>query len=100
MTSDSIQRKMDEVAEKIVIEYARLSGRDSEYRSFVRQAALKILPSALQEIALEAYKEGLTKLRTRIVLSKPIMQSQDQLELREMYIREADSLLSSLTKEE
>ena len=36
-----------ELAEKIVIEYANISGRESENRAFVREAAIKVLSDTL-----------------------------------------------------
>ena len=44
---DSYEGMVVEAAERIVIEYANLSGRESENRAYVRQAALKVLREIL-----------------------------------------------------
>lgn len=38
-----------EIAERIVIEYANLSGRESENRSYVREASRNVLPYFLDQ---------------------------------------------------
>ncbi len=38
-----------EIAERIVIEYANITGRDEQFRPFVRQAALTVLEQLEQK---------------------------------------------------
>jgi hypothetical protein len=48
--AESIIEKMNpiELAERIVIEYANITGREATYRVYVRQAALKVLSNLLE----------------------------------------------------
>lgn len=48
--------KPTEIAERIVIEYANISGRESKYRGFVREATHKVLTDLLA--ALESTQNG------------------------------------------
>lgn len=60
MTTPTIEQQAVEYAERIVIEYANISGRESENRTFVREAAFRILPdliSLVREEALRSVKE-------------------------------------------
>lgn len=46
-----------EIAERIVIEYANISGRESEYRAYVRQAALTVLDAIKKAITERGSKK-------------------------------------------
>ena len=39
-----------ELAERIVIEYANISGRESENRTFVREASIKVITDIINEL--------------------------------------------------
>jgi len=55
-----------QIAERIVIEYAKLSGRDTDTRAFVREAVLTVLPDFIRTIRekdREAIREFVEKVK-------------------------------------
>lgn len=52
------QKEVTEYAEHIVIEYANISGRETDNRAYVREAALKVLPLLIAQVRTQTLKEA------------------------------------------
>ena len=73
---------LDETTERIVIQYANLSGRESENRAVFRQEVEKILRTTLLSVAEEASMAGVVGAeipKPRLIYTKALTKREEWL---------------------
>lgn len=74
--------------------YDAINAQGTERETQVVDMAIKEMQKEIQELARLNRHEGIKEMRTQIVLSKPVVQNDQEANLREGLIKHADFLLT------